>query len=820
MTTSRTSTSLLPNAVGRTARTLASVIFLFLSIPSLYSQVPDYTWRPFGEGLYGATATSFGFADNGNVLVGTSAGLYVLPNGESRWQKTSVLNGVLQIATTHSGTLLAGTDQGTFRSSDHGVTWRQVFTVPGQINFTPRPNGTVFAAQDGEFGPPSYYYKSTDDGQTWSTVWMTETVGGNNSMLVNSRGHLLLNTVSGLLTSRNSGKTWDTMSFTPIIRRMFFTPTNLLIALTDSGVWESPDEGVNWEQIDTLSFREIQVAPNGDYFYRGDEFYRRVEGISWPVEEAKEFTMRGFYRSMDKGRTRSQILFSSKPTALGIAADGTIWIGTNSMIFRSANNANSWERFDKGVTNTFVGEMVRASNEDLFALSATGILPSRSATYALYRSADNGQTWEQLRDSLDAALLVPGPNGSLFAAQPVLDWQPDTAGIMSDSVTLHLMRSPDRGETWEHIEGNGSVRKIAMNSAGTIAAAFVHTDIRLNPVGGDIVYSRDAGESWRRFTDPGGVWGSAHASKPISAVAVLNDNSILFGSYVRRDHKLDEGGLYRITADDRLEEINPTMFVTGMGVTPSGEILAVAATLSRPAEGEALQESNRGIYRSTDNGRTWSLAQALDYSNSTSFVFGENGMVVAKVEGQQFWTSTDNGKTWRMPNKDHPSSVLTAHDVEFHPSGSLFLLINNLVWYSVDKGIDLQWLRHGLPQSACMVMAANNDILCGTGFYGIYRIEPTSSVEDETGQLSAENLQLRESSPGEYIIYFRTKSPGTVSMALFDILGRDITSLLDKESFEPGEHRIPIDLSTLPTGTYLMMMSGPDGRTSAKLQVR
>lgn len=788
-----------------------SLLLFFASFSSLRSQEPDFIWRPFGQGICGGTVLAFGFADDGSVLAGTTAGLYLLPAGERQWQKTIVTSEITHIARTANGAMLAGTIDGSYRSTDNGRTWSLMFTVSGMTNFVPYPSGTVFAAQNGGvFGPPSYYYRSTDNGLTWQTHWLFEIATGDNWMVVNGKGEWLLTTSEGLMISRNQGKTWETTGFTADARRLLAAPSGRILAV-GAGIWESTDGGWNWGLIDTLAFNDLQIAPNGDYFYRraaAEAFY-------------KASPSNGIYRSDDGASTRSRILATLNPTGLGIAPDGTIWVGAHSAIFRSADNGNSWERFDSGMNGRSIATLARTTNNDLFALAATGLLPDGRRLHNLYRSTDDGATWAALRDSLDGTILQAASDGALYAARGEIL---ETPGVYppQDSAVVRLLRSVDGGTTWSETEGNGSVMEVA-TAGETVAAAFTRIDSDSNVIGGDVLFSHDGGRTWRRLTDPGEAWEDIAASKPVAHVAVLKDGSILFGVLGRNGRELRQAGLYRITTGGDVEAVDTGLAATGLGVAPDGSILATASRVARAAEGEPMMTGEYGIYRSVDNGAVWSRVVADEFPSleTEEFALGPDGALFVTLNGTSY-RSGNNGASWTEVKYGAQNIRLTSF--QFHASGSIFAKGQSITFYSVNAGRTWGPIGTGLhwPGISDHILTGTGTLLGGTpqhGMYRVYRNESGAVEADRKEERTDGRLRVEETGGEEYGLHFTTGSPGSVSVALFDLLGRKVSILIDR-SFPAGEHRARFDASDLPRGLYLLVMSGPDGIVSTPVRVR
>lgn len=67
-------------------------------------------------------------------------------------------------------------------------------------------------------------------------------------------------------------------------------------------------------------------------------------------------------------------------------------------------------------------------------------------------------------------------------------------------------------------------------------------------------------------------------------------------------------------------------------------------------------------------------------------------------------------------------------------------------------------------------------------------------------------------------IHFRTNHTNPVTVKLFDEQGKEITTLING-SFEPGEYKIPVDLTNLQPGNYIYQMKTGFYKESKKLEI-
>jgi photosystem II stability/assembly factor-like uncharacterized protein len=166
-----------------------------------------------------------------------------------------------------------------------------------------------------------------------------------------------------------------------------------------AGVFRSSDNGGYWATLnDSLANTGIiDIDINSD-------------GYIFALTEARILV-----RSIDAGKTWTKVkIDDSVPekwvTSLAINADGNIFASTfylSGDIFQSKDNGNTWTRIYQGYVRLSIEALTVNSSGHVFAASLTTRI-FRSAppprTF-VYRSTDNGLTWETFGNGLTAGRL-------------------------------------------------------------------------------------------------------------------------------------------------------------------------------------------------------------------------------------------------------------------------------------------------------------------------------------------------------------------------------------------------------------------------------
>ena len=265
-----------------------------------------------------------------------------------------------------------------------------------------------------------------------------------------------------------------------------------------------------------------------------------------------------------------------------------------------------------------------------------------------------------------------------------------------------------------------------------------------------------------------------------------------------------------------------------------------------------------GVYRSTDDGETWtrfSLAGAvndLDASGTRFFAGAFTGVlgsidnslmtwtagrpgltdtyvsaialigtnIFAAVKEEGVWRSTDNGANWTEVNSGLPTLSIYA----FAVSGtSLFAGTDVGVVVSSDSGASWTDVSTGLPGVVAYTLAVTDSFLfVGPEANGVWRRSlsemVTVSVEFSPGFPG--HFVLSQNYPNPFnpstTIRYALPSRTYVTLTVFNTLGQQVATLAEGEQ-EPGYHETVFDASGLPSGVYLYRIQAGGFHQTRKL---
>jgi photosystem II stability/assembly factor-like uncharacterized protein len=190
------------------------------------------------------------------------------------------------------------------------------------------------------------------------------------------------------------------------------------------------------------------------------------------------------FRSSDGGSTWTKAgTFDQYISSIATNSRGDIFAcGPFLGIFRSSDYGTNWVSIDTGLGWLSVNSLAAKSDGVIFA---AGHYRGRNHQHGgVYRSTNYGCTWckvtQGLRDTQDINLAI-SPNGYLFAA----------CGVISDEELAGLYRSTDDGDHWEQVrECHGMLDfplAVSIDDRGRVVFILYM---------GDILLSTDNGNTW------------------------------------------------------------------------------------------------------------------------------------------------------------------------------------------------------------------------------------------------------------------------------------------------------------------------------------
>lgn len=265
-----------------------------------------------------------------------------------------------------------------------------------------------------------------------------------------------------------------------------------------------------------------------------------------------------------------------------------------------------------------------------------------------------------------------------------------------------------------------------------------------------------------------------------------------------------------------------------------------------------------GIFKSTDNGATWTaINNGLNYSttitsltiqgstlfcgtvgggvfksinggaNWTQFTVGNNmiwslgstaSAIFASSFGDGLYRSLDNGATWNKLDLNVPF----IYSIATNGSGKIYIASwASGVFESTDNGNNWTSLgMGGLGVSSVMVSNNSDNLFVGTkeGKIFLSMGQGVTSVDDNS-ELPA-TVELSQNYPNPFnpatTIQFALPEAGKFNLKVYNILGQEVVTLIDGE-MSAGIHKVNFDASRIASGVYIYKLVGSNVNISKKM---
>ena len=263
---------------------------------------------------------------------------------------------------------------------------------------------------------------------------------------------------------------------------------------TGGGLWTTEDGGINWENISDGFFTvgsigEVAVSesdPNVVYVGTGEH---AVRGVMTSYGN-------GVYKSTDAGKTWKHIglektrhisdiaVHPSNPDLVYVAGQGTVHGPNNDRgVFKSTDGGATWKKVLYINDSTGISSLSMDMNNPriLYATSwehrrLPWTVSSGGAGSAIWKSTDEGNTWQKLTEGLPKMMGKMGISVSRANSNRVY------AIIETEKSKSGLYRSDDAGKTWALLSNNQDIS----------SRSWYYMEVFADPINENIVYVLNA----------------------------------------------------------------------------------------------------------------------------------------------------------------------------------------------------------------------------------------------------------------------------------------------------------------------------------------
>ncbi len=678
-------------------------------------------------------------------------------------------------------------------------------------------DGKIVAAMN-----PTGLIYSNDDGLTWTEDLTLKTTSPAANIL-----YLAENTFAGTSTkgeffiTYNSGLSFRVKSLLPgalpafTFSKMVFANEKVgaavyyaetakyLLSTTDS--WETQS---NMAAPPEYLGGDIHISPDSSLLIstRNCIYRSSLHGSSWiPVFYSKQgnFLDHGdgnisFFSSSDSVFTSSDLgltwnYIAKSPRNLNISqavrlADGTVYVPNIRLdtLYGATADLINWTM----VKN--LGTYLKGSPRGFVTLSDT----------LAYLVGDYGYIYRYSGPGLERRLIseayVPSSNA----------WFSDTL----HAITTRGNSTSDGGMTWADgftwpppgAPDMGSYLSLSTTGLGVIAFnSYTYFDPNPSPIDYTaILITTDHGVSWGLREE--------YFHRLIYDVTAMGDSLIIFALI-----RTQIGWEYYLG----LVFINPTGYYYRTNTLPA-KVIDLAAINSRKM---ILAATSDSLMVSYDSAKTWRVI--LKPGGSPGFqevTANEAGTIIVRRSGN-LYTSTNYGSTWSTTLYNYPGAGAYA----LSPNGLLAFSNSNIVKYQHRNSTTWRSINYDFIENIRNLQFVDESILMvQTNRAGYYRVDISDTVTTSVEEVKPVNepaaFSLSQNYPNpfnpETVIRYALPDAGYVKGVVYDILGREVATLL-KGEMSAGNHEVKFDAAGLASGVYIFRLESGKYSSAIKMVV-
>jgi len=731
-----------------------------------------------------------------------------------------------------------------FKTTDFGENWREVLdsdALVRHILINPVNPDIMFASTgifDRDCVKEEGVWKSTDGGETW----------------FHANDGITDLTVCGLMMDpHNPEILWACTG-----REAPFGGDNT------GEIFKTTNSGELWEEVypkdkgDIWIFASITPSgPNSNIIYAASEpfFYVSTDGgISW---SEKNYNIPGVF-------TGTPVGIEAHPTD-----ENTVFINSYSGgVFRSTDQGTTWEVYSNGYTGAEMLDII-VDPVDPMKVLAVG----RSG---IANTTDGGMTWNGAGNvTVGAYQLGVGPIGGQYVLAK--NHQNNNSFLSGAAFSTHIIKNTDRfnwvafhdfsvnGIPWDH--GPGDI-EYSYSDSNVIYAGLRYFTLPLiidrpqhydpDIISYGMFKTTDGGNNWAEINN-----GLNGTTKNIQAIAVHPDNhdTVFAGLYGFGVYKTIDGGDTWFSANTgitsyliaslAIDHNNPDIIFAGaedgglfksinggaswevsvLGMDPEA---AVRSIVIDPVNSQQIYAGDwhTGVYRSTDGGgRWWSFNEGLTQRSIQKLTISSDGKTLyAATQGAGvFRLSYENlgpAVQYIHPENNETITLQTGGEQEFVVGAADYNGDTlSYSWY-LDETIVSDASEASYSLDISVLSQSNHTLRCDISDGElIEQVLWNLNVAAETNiyvnkNKSPHSYFLAQNYPNPFnaqtTITFGVKTEGKVLLKIYDILGREVKTLVNKR-YPPGSHKILFDANSIASGVYLYEIKMGDFREVKKL---
>lgn len=569
-------------------------------------QGASFAWQPQSFQMYGARSGQklVKLQDNNSLLLESSNGTVKSTNG-STWIQKNPIAYKFYVPVPGTNDVYGLGPGGYGKSTDLGETWSTISVVGLPVSYTGDYafyfNGSIFLSLNNNSINKTEYWKLNSSGTTWvATKLVTPIV----SSSIDSKGFFTLNNKiyasdgNVVAISSDAGVNWTTISY-PHNRLLPIRQLTGGIGISVNGnLLVTQDDGRSWRSFGTPGNGTVQdIAQDaGNNFYAaswGGPVSKLSGNLILPAAELPaviDFSwqpLNGPYGGLSKKLLRNSA--------------GQLFSVSSNAIYRYNTVTTQWDRL-------IVPGLIYDIND--VTIDGTGKLYLISS-YQLFTSTNDGSTWMLTPTTSiigDMRKMVKASNGNL---------------VMSTGGGMFLTTNDGITYTKPATASSGSFGPVAVSSTGNLLTAKYENGVTA------VMKSTDSGATW----------------SAVSGIDLSNNKEVFSIT------SLEGGAMAVVTTDNIYKTTNGgTSWVSIKGNLPGieGSNKGFRKVYFSPSNNQYYFSNYTALYSSSDGGVTWTKRTDTSFLKEIEDLVWINTSLYAGTQYEGVHLSTNDGSSFSI----------------------------------------------------------------------------------------------------------------------------------------------------------------------------
>lgn len=677
--------------------------------------------------------------------------------------------------------------------------------------------------------------------------------GGYFTSILSANQNLIAATGNGSLF-RLSGSEWHTITG-DINATSLHRSGSAIVGLNYAELVVSTDDGISWTKRpipQNLSYEAV-VEDDGILTLNtsGDSIFQSLDlGATWMhlpastsfFDNGTERTIFSFMDIYKSGNTLYANAMTDDPVNMLI-------------LLESSNSGETWNVSFRPVSGDLIVHIISNGSTTL----VTTVLGVYKRTGSSSWEVANGGLPVSQGSSIISNIRIangtiyaffPDANNNLYKFNEITGvWEAIATPAYANDITIYLGNPAiaTAGKVFHRVDGTWISKTDDLIATTSIPLAF-NDKIVFTQHGGTTYRTTDGGMAWEsiagltgrihfngnelltvsseglmRSTDLGISWSLMNSGIPLSYIPKSNDiaasGTTLYAGFNgtrRRDHLpavWEQGGIYRSTDN------GASWSAFNSGIVHDGGVPAPVLNIWT-SDSRVMMRTLEGTY--TLSGNTWTRINntfPTDTYYSTVIIRGDS-LIVGSNHG--LMVSVNNGASWQMLKHGLPATGINLyflHYFRYLEEYYAFDYLNDNMY----KLSDTTWAPAGFSIPGEMSVAgfssAGNILYAGMIDHGIWKYNKTQTGIGDNAELPGK-FRLDQNYPNPFnpatLISFALPASGGVTLRVFSITGEMVRELVNGD-MEAGEHRVSFDAGDLNSGVFFYTLSYAGKSQSGKM---